>query len=1378
MSKVFKAIGKAVTSVVKGVVKAVTSVVKAVVGVIASVINFVAQPFMGMLGGMPDTPTAEAEAERQQGVLVQTQGSNVNIPIVYGYRKVGGAVVFAETGSTNNRYLYVAYVFSEGCVEGLREVFIDDWLLPVNLTANLNAGQVVDVNADRYNGRVRLQWYPGQYFSNPANSPVGASVKGGIFAEAPSFKDTMDFNGLAVMFARYEWKEIKTQSDADNNPFSGNIPQLQVAMLGVRVASLLVDAENTEYESAPVRYSTNPAEILLDYLRNPRYGKGLRNADIHWPTWKAAARKCNQTVTYLSSGSITGPILTCNAVIPTDQTIFANVKNLLMGFRAYMPYVQGKYKLKIEDAGNEYDILSGAATIYQTFTKDDLVGDVVYTGIERSAKYNVVAVSYVDPDQKFSVQQVIYPETEEERQVYIDRDGGRENKLEATFPTITNYAIAKDMARLLFNKSRRQETCSITVTSRALELEPGDNIRIQSNILNFGTDPWRIVSFKLNEDMSIELGCVRNPDDIYPYVRVGEEDYVVPLYIPRGSIIYYPGSENRLPLGLLPPTHAVFPEIYTATPTHPPATNPAAPGGGGVGGGNPPDVGPGPVIPPGSTEPPPPVTTPVPPTNNPPVDPPPPPPFDAVLGYKSTTAVIDPATQSTTFTITLLQPSAAMYDRAVFWWRLNRFSAWTEINLSTKPGPGGEIPVTITGLQSRYATPYDYYVRAIASDGRASSRVLQGQFQLVQNQTTGAFVGTGSAAAFTVSEGWKLPASEVPPAPVYNDDIDFLAIRPKLVDGLPQEPRRMQATITQLQQVISKAANAGIEGFTVYYRYRTDTYWSYDRFKFAELGVSTQQSVTVDLTGDFGTRIYPANAAFVGNALQQYEFLVRLNYTDGKPAEKQIGPGIAPVEFSAVNFDNNGVAGYSFVSFGTESTAIAVARSTTIPAGFQLKTVDEDPNRSFPTGSDIVPLVTFVQAASAESRLTFTFRAPTNPKFRGYAIKFREVIPGETPAFTEVIVGPTPNEAGNIITTINGGTYRHNSAYEWVITALYSFNNLRVEADNSLVSTATIPFGVPSGTQTTLNLFNFRTVETTLALGQLRASFPGIPTVNPKSWVKKQLRPFGINDGTRGGQLGSQVWFDGTNYTLNSYYQFTFQPDSASTHLSVYRRVFNVNSALTTTAGSYAAHRGLGAWEKVTVALSALPTNSAGFKVINLRGPIDPLLFDPYYQVIAGRTLYLSKYGPSPARFPNLTTTGSFSDAYPYYTFGVGNNAAAPTVTTWCEYFFVLGDGTTEQDKGLMLRDFYTEGAVSTSASAYKESVDGFLTGNVAKDVIVEKSTLNPYTNGFKRNLNEALPATPLNKLTFSNDFLPRRSTGSLTYNQVIQQPTNGDTVY
>ena len=97
---------RAIKKVVKGVVKAVKGVVKAVVKVVSSVVSFVTQPFLGLFGGY-DAPDAQAEADRQQGVQLTRQGSETAIPVVYGYRKVGGAITFAETGSTNNQYLWV-----------------------------------------------------------------------------------------------------------------------------------------------------------------------------------------------------------------------------------------------------------------------------------------------------------------------------------------------------------------------------------------------------------------------------------------------------------------------------------------------------------------------------------------------------------------------------------------------------------------------------------------------------------------------------------------------------------------------------------------------------------------------------------------------------------------------------------------------------------------------------------------------------------------------------------------------------------------------------------------------------------------------------------------------------------------------------------------------------------------------------------------------------------------------------------------------------------------------------------------------------------------------------------------------------------------------
>ena len=843
MSKVFKAVGNAVSGVVKAVGSIVTGVVNAVSSVVSGVINFVVSPFLGLFGlGTPSMPE-EATPDSLKGVMVQRSGSDVSIPVVYGYRKIAGTVVYAETGSDNNKYLWVAYAMSEGPVEGLFEVWLDNTQLPSTLIPALNRGERVTIagndatgNASKFNTLTQLQFWSGTYRNNPADTAVGNTIKNGIFSGAPSFTNTMNYNGCATVFARYEWP-----TDTTNNPFGGSIPKLEVCMLGRRVASLTVgNQENYNYQQFTSgyaeNYSTNPAEIILDYLRNPFYGKGLSNNDIDWDSFRTAAAKHNQSVTFVTGAS--GPVLRLDYVVNTSQTIFNNCKEMLSNCRSYLPYTNGRYKIIVEDAGNPTDITSGSAPIAATFNRDNIVGEITYTGIDRASKYNSVTVNYVDPGNQWSAQSVTYPETFAARQEFINADGGREYTGEFTFGGITNPGIAQDMARLILMKSRYQDSISLTVTSQAFELEPGDNIYIDANILKFGTDPllnaipWRIISIKLNNNYTFSLGCVRNPDFIYPHVRQGEIDYLYALYVPKGATRYYPPEPIGIPVGYKPPTYA---PILDNDPNNPP-----------------PSAGTGALI-------------------------------DVAELYSIQTLV---RTEQAYIQATFNQPNNSSYASTIIRYKQNVASVttWSQIDITNKPGANQpstfELGPLVNGTQYLVTTQVKY------STGDVSTRVTPYTVNVSVQLTNTTAPGSGGGTV-------TVPTA---PTPISNTGANYFSYvysQTVTSGGLPLSTRQVNFV---LRQDMSAGENPFLNGVEIFYKPSLNPKWNR-----STVSLITRQGSDIAFTLSLGSRLYPLVPGSGGTPAEadNYDFIFRFTYSDGKTSQYQYHATGCSVEYSS-----------------------------------------------------------------------------------------------------------------------------------------------------------------------------------------------------------------------------------------------------------------------------------------------------------------------------------------------------------------------------------------------------------------------------------------------------------------------------------------------
>lgn len=1182
MSKVVKAVGNAVSGVVKAVGSIVGGVVKAIGSVVSSVINFVASPFMGLFGA-PDVPTNDSESNSIKGVLVQKSGTNVSVPVIYGYRKVGGIITFAETGADNNKYLWVAYVLGEGPVEGLKELWINDIQVPEADIPKLNAGGVVTITntANKLANRTTLQFWSGIRVNTPSSTNVGPVIAANVFKGAPNWTTDMNYNGLATVFVRYEWKESTTQAEADANPFSGNIPELKACLLGRRVASLVSGSpENYAYmaygDGYTERYSTNPAEILLDYLRNRDYGKGLTNDDIDWDSFKTAAAKCNQEVQYTSA--VRGPILTLNYVVDTGQTIFQNVKLLLQNFRAYLPYSRGRFVLKIEDAGNPEDILSGSAEIVAEFDKNNIQGDITYTAIERSSKYNQVVVRYVDPTNLWTEQSVVYPETESERYAFQQADGGRENKSEVTMAGITNYAIAKDMARLIFNKSRYQDSLSFVASSQALELEVGDNIYVNSNILAFGTDPnagaipWRVVSLKLNNDFTFSIGCVRNPDIIYPHVRVGEIDYKNALYVPKGSSPLK--IDPNKTVGLQPPS---FAPRSTETPVNPldvpTATNPNATAGGGVG------------APSGTGNA----------TTNPNIAPTP------AKNVTAPTETIDIRTSTSTVvggniyvTLEFYQPANPMYTGVYIWYKKDKASetTWQQLYVTDRITAGATLNARIGPLSKE---PYVINTRITYSANEASKQV--GTVRINPSDVTGTSENPTDVVS-TVDAGWSLPIyTRTNPANASVGRATGYAI---LSAGSPQNPR--QATFSFVQDITRTGLNGFIKGIKVFYKASASTYWKYTE-AVAPVGyIEGASSIDVTIT----------NLGPVNPSVQSYDFVVRYTYTDGKAATTQAYIKGAQVESVAGSYTHEIIS-----STGTKTFNELVTSSTV-----SVITEDSVPELVVDTRTMTIGLLQVKTDVEPVNVVRLYIEPPVvgnRPDWFGVRVYSRPVQLGANPAYTIQDFTPVGySSTGNWSVPVKT---EYDKPYEYVVVPLVDYAGVKTVSNYAWYGRGTVHNRQSDPTYPLsynwLQSLNFVSTPTATALNTIQTTFPLVnPTASVLEWKRIQTSYKGD--------------FSTDNHYKNWYYQLKVQVPTGSVfnELQIYRRSRDSFNAPSDGTQGVAKYYGIGRWEKMTVTTTT-HTFVDGVATINLRGSIEFSEFDQYYQQAGftpARTLYKATY--------------------------------------------------------------------------------------------------------------------------------------------------------
>ena len=483
-------------------------------GIIESIVNVVSS-FISWLIPVPEVPEFDTpDSENAQGVLLNKESNNAQIPVVYGQRKLGVTRVYVETSGNDNQYLYVAAALCEGEIESIEEIYIDDRLVEFELPFSHGTVTEVDPYDETYY-RDGESWIQVQPFLGKDDQ-----VASSILTSQTNWGTNHRLRGVAYLAFRFKW----------NQDLFGAIPNIKAVVKGKKV----YDPRTTT-----TAYSNNSALCLLDYLRNSRYGKGLPNDafEANFQSFQDAADTCETQVTPYSGGSNIN-LFETNGVLDTSQKVIDNVKKLLNPMRAFFTYTEGVYKLKIEDTG----------TAVKTINSDNVVGGAKLLGERKNNKYNRIIATFVNPDKNYQEDTISYPPNDDSGLPTADQhatmlaDDGVLLEGNYSFPNVTSVYQAQGLAEVILRRSRNQLQVQVRVTSEFLDVAVGDIVQIYYPTGGFNNKPFRVLGMTINEDLTVDLQLFEHQDNFYSWSTKAQAPTIADTNLPNPLSVQPPAS--------------------------------------------------------------------------------------------------------------------------------------------------------------------------------------------------------------------------------------------------------------------------------------------------------------------------------------------------------------------------------------------------------------------------------------------------------------------------------------------------------------------------------------------------------------------------------------------------------------------------------------------------------------------------------------------------------------------------------------------------------------------------------------------------------------------------------------------------------------------
>ena len=434
-------------------------------------------------------PNKGANSAASQGGRIQVPpATNNKIPVLYGSAFVNGIITDARITNKNQRMVY-SLVLSEkvnACAVSdysLLDVYWNDLKLefetasPHKVLRGSKKVDGVDSPDDNFKSKdgknlVEIRVYAGGSEANNQIFPATDKVAAYTFVNTNDANDTFwtqaDNKMTGLVFAI-----VKINYDGDKG-FTG-------------LPNVTFNLQNT---------LTNPANVMLDYLKSDRYGANIQESAINLPEGVKWATYCDEMITYtaLNSQPATQKRFQINGLLDTSRPVKENMDIILQNGGAWLSYdvADGKWRPIPKKA----------------LSNEELAQCLVFDDSNIISGINLSSTRLDDLYNKFEVE--FYDKLNREQRAYARRDlkvsapnllnpNERDNQLRMSLDLTNNSVQAELIGNIELRQSRDDLVIQFSSSYYGVQAQAGDVIKITSDIYAWNPKLFRITRVKEQE---------------------------------------------------------------------------------------------------------------------------------------------------------------------------------------------------------------------------------------------------------------------------------------------------------------------------------------------------------------------------------------------------------------------------------------------------------------------------------------------------------------------------------------------------------------------------------------------------------------------------------------------------------------------------------------------------------------------------------------------------------------------------------------------------------------------------------------------------------------------------------------------------------------